>query len=80
MTVKLLAQWGDYPIGALFTSTAETEAAMIASKQATSNLTGGITWPPAAAPGVPAGDVFVGTADPVDADGRPDGTIYIQVA
>lgn len=80
MTVKLLAQWGEFPIGALFSGSAETEASMIATKQATSNLAGGFAWPPAAAPGLPAGDVFVGTADPVDADGRPDGTIYIQVA
>lgn len=47
MTVKLLSPWGDFPINALFTTDAATETAMVEQKVATTDLVGGIPWPPA---------------------------------
>lgn len=44
MTVKLLTNYPPYVQGNLFTSDAATEAALIAAKIATSNLTGGTTY------------------------------------
>ena len=46
MTVALLAQWGGQPAGTLYTSDAATEAALIAAKEATSNLAGSVVWVP----------------------------------
>lgn len=52
MTVKLLAQWGEFPAGSLFSSTAQTEAALVADKVATTDLAGGVPWnPPKGQPG-----------------------------
>jgi hypothetical protein len=41
MTVKLLAARGNYRAGDLFTADANTESALVAAKEATSDLTGG---------------------------------------
>jgi hypothetical protein len=46
MTVKLLGPWGPQPAGTLYTADATTEAAMVAAKVATSDLTGGIVYVP----------------------------------
>lgn len=61
MTVKLLTPRGDYPAGALYTNTAATEAALVAAKEATTDLTGGISWPP---PGQPQVVPVTATRDP----------------
>lgn len=50
MTVKLLSAWGNQPPGTLYTSDANTEAAMIAAKVATATLAGAGPWTPPAAP------------------------------
>jgi len=84
MTVKLLQDWYDtetqrqYRGGNLLTKDANTEAGLIALKMADANLTGGTAYQ---APAVSRSDTFViSTTAPSDADGRPDGTIYIQTA
>jgi hypothetical protein len=46
MTVALLSKWGDQPPGTLYTSDANTEAAMIAAKVATATLAGAVAWVP----------------------------------
>jgi len=50
MTVKLLSAWGNQPPGTLFTSDANTEAAMITAKVATATLAGAGPWTPPSAP------------------------------
>jgi len=50
MTVKLLSAWGNQPPGTLYTSDANTEAAMIAAKVATATLAGAGPWTPPPAP------------------------------
>jgi hypothetical protein len=46
MTVKLLGPWGPQPAGTLYTTDATTEAAMVAAKVATADLTGGVVYVP----------------------------------
>jgi hypothetical protein len=50
MTVKLLGPWGLQPAGTLYTTDATTEAAMVAAKVATSDLTGGVVYVPPGGP------------------------------
>lgn len=53
MTVKLLSAWGNQPPGTLYTSDANTEAAMITAKVATATLAGAGPWtPPSAQPNI----------------------------
>jgi hypothetical protein len=47
MTVKLLGPWGSQPSGTLYTTDAATEAAMVAAKVATNDLTGAVVNVPA---------------------------------
>lgn len=52
MAIKLLAFYGSYPPGALISLDAGTEAAMIANKQASADLSGSSAWvPPGNSPG-----------------------------
>jgi hypothetical protein len=53
MTVKLLGPWGLQPAGTLYTTDATTEAAMVAAKVATSDLTGGVVYVPPGGATVP---------------------------
>jgi hypothetical protein len=46
MTVKLLGPWGLQSAGTLYTTDTTTEAAMVAAKVATSDLTGGVVYVP----------------------------------
>lgn len=59
MTVKLLSAWGNQPPGTLYTSDANTEAAMIAAKVATATLAGAGPW---TSPGAPPN---VGQSSPI---------------
>jgi hypothetical protein len=53
MTVKLLGPWGLQPAGTLYTTDATTEAAMVAAKVATADLTGGVVYVPPGGATVP---------------------------
>ena len=44
MTVRLLVQYGDYPINSIVSLDAPTEAGLISAKMAEANLTGGVTY------------------------------------
>lgn len=44
MTIKLLGAWGAQPAGTKYTTDSITEAAMVAAKHATSDLTGAVDW------------------------------------
>ena len=44
MTVKLLGAWGAQPSGTKYSSDSVTEAAMVAAKVATADLTNAVDW------------------------------------
>jgi hypothetical protein len=44
MSIKLLTPYSKYPHNAIITLDAATEAALVANKTATTDLTGGVTW------------------------------------
>lgn len=60
MTVKLLSNWGNQPIGTLYTSDSATETAMIAAGVATATLTGAVPWIPSLGTTDPTHPVQVG--------------------
>lgn len=52
MTIKILGQYGQVPANSLLTLDSVTEAALVASGQASFNLQGGVVWsPPGNSPG-----------------------------
>lgn len=101
MTIRLLTAYDKYPINAIITLDAGTEAGLVSAKMASADTTGGV---PYVAPAVPnqrspaqveldAYGAIIGlahidgrrvlviaSAAPSNADGRADGTIYVQTA
>lgn len=101
MTIRLLTAYDKYPINAIVTLDAGTEAGLVAAKMASTTTTGGVPYVapilpaqryPALVEIDPTGTVIgiaqpnggrflvISAVAPNNADGRPDGSIYIQTA
>lgn len=84
MTIKLLTprdlnvggRYVTHPVGSLVTLSAATEAGLIASKEATSDLTGGVVYVPPVPSGQPVGVEAIPSGSEIDLRGvAPSGTV-----
>lgn len=81
MTVRLLRAFNGIPTNSIVTLDAPTETALVRQFAASLTLTGGVPYTgglPFDLNPSPAPNIVVSSSASVDADGRPDGTIYIQ--